>query len=268
MFNGYDFIYDGKSSISENLKILRIDGSAFESNQAIPEQEISLFHSNQSNKWQISGIKYSEPLSFPIQILFHGDGEDKYEKRNPILERNLISRITHWLFDKTGYKRLQILSDDLRDLYFNAIFKDVEYLTNGGDIYGFSATVLCDTNGAWEEKTITKAINDKATIALQVLQDGFYEVEPVYAIDMIDTSVTINVNGEDLVLNNVAAGSKITIDTARLIAKSSMGENLFVKNENKYNRCFPRFVYGRNVITVTGKCKLTINYKMVREVGC
>lgn len=266
MFNAYDFIYNGKSSISENVKLLYTDGNVFESLTGIPSKEISIYKSNQSSKWNIAGTSVSEPLSFEIEIHIYSDDIDFYENGSPVLERNRISKIAHWLFDNTKFQKLQILNDGLKDLYFMAIFKDVEYVQAGGDVNGFKATVLCDTNGAWEEKTITKAINDKATIALQVLQDGFYEVEPVYTIDMIDTSVTINVNGEDLVLNNVAAGSKITIDTARLIAKSSIGENLFV--ENKYNRCFPRFVYGRNVITVTGKCKLTINYKMVREVGC
>lgn len=266
MFNGYDFIYDGKSSISENVKMLYTEANPFEFTKSIPDREISLFKSNQSSKWNISGVDTPEPLSFQMQIMIFSDDIDLYADGNPLIERNRISRISHWLFDKTKFKKLQILTDDMRDLYFMAIFKDVEYFEAGGDVCGFRATVLCDSVGAYEEKTITKAINDKATIALQVLQDGFYEVEPVYTIDMIDTSVTINVNGEDLVLNNVAAGSKITIDTARLIAKSSIGENLFI--ENKYNRCFPRFVYGRNVITVTGKCKLTINYKMVREVGC
>ena len=54
MFNGYDFVYDGKSSISENIKMLYTESNPFEFTKSIPDKEISLFHTNQSGKWEIS----------------------------------------------------------------------------------------------------------------------------------------------------------------------------------------------------------------------
>lgn len=266
MFNGYDFVYDNKSSLSENLKMLNIDGDAFEFVQGVPSKEVDLFHANQSGKWEISGNRMTEPFSFPLQIMLHGDGEETYDKINPSLERNRLSRIYHWLFDKTDFKKLQILMDDMRDLYFMAVFKDVELFEDGGVVRGFKATVLCDTIGAWEEKNVIKNCTGNLTWKMQVLQDGIYEVTPLYKIEMRDTSATISVNGESIELENITPGSTITIDTDKLIAKSSEGDELY--DSGRFNRCFPRFVYGDNTISISGNCKVTINYKMIREVGC
>ncbi len=266
MFNGYDFIYDGKSSISENLKMLYTDVDVFSSVKSIPDKEFSLFKTNQSSRWNLSGITMSEPLSFPIEIIMHSDDIDFYANGSPVLERNRLSKIRHWLFDKTKFAKLQILTDDMRDMYFMAIFKDVEDIEAGGDVYGFKATVLCDTTGAYEEKNITKTSSGSLTFPIQCLQDGIYEVMPTYIINMIDSDVTIKVNGIDMIINSVTPGSTITIDTEKLIAKSSEGDNLYTNN--RFNRVFPTFVFGRNIISVDGKCKLTVNYKMVREVGC
>lgn len=266
MFNGYDFIYDGKSSISENVKMLYTDVDVFSSVKSIPDKEISLFKSNQSSQWNISGITMPEPLSFEIEIIMHSDDIDLYANGSPVLERNRMSKIRHWLFDKTNFKKLQILTDDMRDFYFMAIFKDIEDIEAGGDVYGFRATVLCDTYGAYEEKTITKTSNGSLTFALQCLQDGIFEVAPVYKIDMIDGNVKIRVNDEDMIFNALTPGSTVTIDTEKIIAKSSEGDNLFTGN--RFNRVYPNLVWGKNVISVEGKCKLSINYKLIREVGC
>ena len=267
MFSGYDFVYDGKSSISENLKLLYVDGNAFESVKGIPDKTINTFHTNGSSKWHISGVTMAEPLSFDIQILFHGDGEDEYKKLNPVIERNRLSRITHWLFDVTGYKKFQILTDDLRDLYFMAIFQNVDYLENGGEVYGFKATVLCDTIGAYEEKTVVKNFTGAdSTFYINVLQDGIYEVAPTYIIEPRSSTVNMIINGKGIDLKNVMYPSTITIDTEKLIATSSEGENLYV--DNKFSISFPRFKYGKNIIASSDNFKLTIKYKMIREVGC
>lgn len=266
MFNGYDFVYDGKSSISENVKMLYTEPNPFEFTKSIPDKEISLFHANQSGKWEISGVITPEPLSFQMQIMMYSDDTDLYADGNPVIKRNQISRISHWLFDNTKFKKLQILTDDMSDLYFMAIFKDVEYFEAGGDVCGFRATVLCDTIGAYEEKKVIKACNGSATFAIQCHQDGIYEVKPVYVVEVLSDDISVTVNEDVINLKNIAIGSSVTIDAERLIAKTSESENLYVGD--KFNKCFPVFKWGKNIISVEGKCKLTIIYKLIREVGC
>lgn len=188
MFNGYDFIFDGKSSISENLKMLYKEANGFTDVQGIPEKEYTTFKTTRSSKWTITGVDHTEPLKLELSIMFHGDGEEKYRKLNPKLDRNLISKITHWLFDKTGYRRLQIFSDDLRDLYFMCVFESPEYMLDGGDIIGFKVIATCDTIGAYEEKKISKSCTGNTTFSMQCLHDGIYEIFPTYKIKSNTTS--------------------------------------------------------------------------------
>lgn len=266
MYNGYDFVYNGKSSISENVKMLYTEAEPFEFTKSIPDKEINLFKTNQSSKWNISGITIPEPLSFQMQIMVYSDDQDFYNNENPVIKRNLISRISHWLFDSTEFKKLQILTDDMKDLYFMAIFKDVEYFEAGGDVCGFRATVLCDSIGAYEDKVIKKTCTGETRIVFQCLQDGIYEIKPKYTIKANQANLTLTINNEELILKNVAVGSTITIDTETMIVKSDANENLFVGD--KFNKAFPALVYGKNYITVEGNCELRVDYSLIREVGC
>lgn len=266
MFSGYDFVYNGKSSISENVKMLYTDSNAFTEAQGIPEKEYSIFKPNQSGKWNVSGINHENPLEFEMQIMLHGDGEDEYRRLNPVLKRNLISKISHWLFDVTDFKRLQIFTDELRDLYFMAVFKSPQYILDAGEIIGFRATVLCDNIGAYEDKSITKNCTGETKISLQCLHDGIYEITPTYDITLKTGAVDITVNNTTLKLKSLAAESTVTIDTETLIAKSSENENLYVGD--RFNLVFPTLHYGKNTIIVNGDCVLKVKYTLVREVGC
>jgi phage-related protein len=267
MFNGYDFIYDGKSSISENVKMLYTESNPFEFTKSIPDKEISLIHTAQSGRWHITGISTPEPLSFQMQIMMYSDDVDLYANGNPVIKRNHISRISHWLFDNTEFKKLQILTDDMRDLYFMAIFKDVEYFEAGGDVCGFRATVLCDTIGAYEERVITKTCSDRTEFVEQCLHDGIYEIQPVYTIGIKDSEpITIGVNGQKIILQNLTVGSEVVIDAETLITTSSAYDNLYV--EDRFNKCFPILKWGKNSFVVQGNCSLKIKYKTRREVGC
>lgn len=266
MFKGYDFVFDSKSSISENMKMLYTEANGFTNVQGIPEKEYSTFKASRSSRWSISGVEHTEPLRLDIQIMFHGDGEDEYRKINPKMERNLISRISHWLFDVTGYRKLQICSDDLRDLYFMCIFESPEYMLDGGDIIGFKAVAVCDSIGAYEDKVIKKTCTGETRIVFQCLQDGIYEIKPKYTIKANQANLTLTINNEEMILKNVAVGSTITIDTETMIVKSDTNENLFVGD--KFNKAFPTFVYGKNYITVEGNCELRVDYSLIREVGC
>lgn len=266
MFKGYDFVYDGKSSISEKLKLFNIDGNAFDFVDSIPDKNLNLYHSNRQAKWRTPGTTVDDPLTFECEFLLHDEEQDEYTKLNPIVARNRLSSITHWLFDQTTFKKFQILTDDLRDLYFMAMMKDVKYFEDGGQVRGFKCTVVCDTVGAWEEKTIIKNVTDTSTFTIQVLQDGIWEVAPEFIIDLNGTGVTIAVNGDEIELQNITQGARVTIDTNTLIAKSSEGDELYASG--RFNKCFPNFRYGRNTISIEGSCRVEINYKMVRQVGC
>lgn len=266
MYNAFDFIYDGKSSISENVKMLYVENNVFEFVKSIPDKEISMFKTKQSNKWNIIGVDHTEPLSFEMQIMIYSNDVDLYADENPLIKRNHLSRITHWLFDKTEYKKLQILTDEMKDLYLMAIFQNVEYFEAGGDVCGFKGTVLCDTIGAYEEKTIKKNCNGSTSFSILCPNDGIYEIHPKYTIELTTGAADITVNGKLLQLKSLTPGSIVTIDTETLITESSVGDNLYVGD--RFNKAFPALIYGKNNIQIDGNCIISINYKLIKEVGC
>lgn len=263
MIKASDFVYDGKSSMSEMLKISTIDG--WDDNNDFAEKTYNLFKSGKSSKWNIAGIDYENPLEFPIKITFQDDDEEKYYKRNPVIAQNRLSQITHWLFNQTGFKRLQIMNEELRDMYFMAVFKDAKTIKNGTEIIGFEATVMCDSIGAYITKTIHKSIATSLSFSLQCLQDGLFEITPKYILTPTFANLNVLVNNESMIFQNVTPDSIITIDTETLIATSSVGDNLFVNN--LFNKKYPYLRNGNNNIVITGACDFSMEYTMLREVS-
>ena len=266
MFKGYDFVFDGKSSESEGLKLLSIDGTAIEFNTGIINRTVNKFKSLNSAKWRISRVSNDEPLSFPIQILFHGDGEEDYNKLNPTIDRNRLSIINHWLFSNTEYKKLRIVCDELRDMYFMAIITGGDYLYNGDEIAGFRATVECDTIGCYEDHIVSKVSSGVNVFTLNILQDGIYEVAPVYEITPDGSAISVSVNEKDIDLIGVTPASTITIDTDTYIVTSSEGDELY--RNNRFSKEFPKLKWGRNYIVINGTGKVKIKYSIIKEVGC
>lgn len=263
MIKASDFVYDGKSSMSEMLKISTIDG--WDDNNDFTEKTYNLFKSGKSSKWNIAGIDYENPMEFPIKITFQNDEEDEYYKRNPIIAQNRLSQITHWLFNQTGFKRLQIMNDELRDMYFMAVFKDAKTIKNGTEIIGFEATVMCDSIGAYITKTIHKAVSVSSSFSLQCLQDGLSEITPKFILKPTLANLNIVINGETMSFDNVTPESTITIDTETLIATSSAGDNLFAND--LFNKKYPYLRNGNNNIVISGACDFTMEYTVLREVS-
>ena len=197
MFEGYDFIFDGKSSIGENVKILYTERNAFGTTKGVPDKKHELFKGSRSSRWRTTGISYEEPHQFDFQIMLHNDEALKYDEKNYYVKRNQISRFRHWLFDTTSFKKLQILNEDMRDLYFMCMFIDVEDLQDGGHIIGFRGTMLCDSVGAYEDKTIKKTCTGTTTFNIQCLQDSTMDITPTYEVKVQSTPLEIDVNGEN-----------------------------------------------------------------------
>lgn len=262
MIRASDFVYDNKSSMSESLKISTIDG--WEEGNDFAKKEYD-FYKTDTSQWNISNVSYESPFEFPIKITFQNDDEDEYYKRNPKIMQNRLSQITHWLFNKTTFKKLQIMNDELRDLFFMAVFKDAKTIKNGTDVIGFEATVLCDGIGGYLHKKIVKNVNTSLSFDLLCLQDGISEIKPKYILTPSLSNLTVIVNGKSMVFQDVTPESVITIDTETLIATSSVGDNLFANN--LFNKMFPFLINGKNTIAITGACNFVVEYNLSREVS-
>lgn len=272
MIRGSEFIYDGKAGISENLRILSVDGGAIDFTTGTPTREPVLYKGNDSSTWEICGEKIERPLEFDIEFLCINDEEEEYEKRNPYIEDNRVPIINHWLFNQVKFKKFQIKTDELRDCYFMSVFTNPTPLRDGGRIIGWKCHCICNCTGCYEEKKITRVIDGSDDFQINILNDGIWEVSPTYEILVNDSYVTIDIRDDRdtstsnaLVLDNAQRESTITIDTQKLAATSSVGQELY--RSGVFNKKFPKLKWGKNYIIVYGFCTITIKYSVIKEVG-
>lgn len=262
MFRGYDFIYDGISSSSKNVKLLYVDEDSYNTSQGIPAKEYNLIKGFHSNNWKISGITIDNPLEFSLNIVIHD--EMYHNAPNQKIKRNLITSISNWLFNKTTFKKLQIIQDGMEDYYYMAIFQSPEYIYFEGEIIGFKATVTCDTFGAYQDKTIIKTCTNTLSFKEYCTHDGEYEITPKFKIESNSSEFSVSINGKEMKFKNMSTPCTVDVDSKTFIIKTDFDD---VFNGDKFNLTYPLMKDGVNNIVINGDCKVTIKYSQIREVG-
>lgn len=257
MFQAYDFIYDGKSSASESLKLLFFDGAGFSEGLGIPQKDINLYKTPQASKWRINSVAIDKPLTFEIEIHVH--------KKHDVIPRNIVNKINSWLFDHTKFKKLQIINSTMQGLYFMAVFESPTYIYRNGEIIGYKATVVTDNVGAYRDKTVTKQCSGETEFNIKCVHDGIYDIKPQITIQLTNdaTDIAVRINNEKIILSDLIANSVFKIDVERLMVDYI--ENPYINN--RYNMSFPILINGVNTVSVEGDCVLTIKYSEVHEVG-
>ena len=258
MFKAYDFVYDNISSLSQNVKLLYLDNVGFSSSIGSSEKEYRMIKGYNSSRWKMNGVTMANPFSFEVQILFHN------KVKSSFIKRNQVHIINKWLFNKTNFKRLQIIQEGLENLYFMAVFKTPEILYSNGEIIGYKTTVLCDNTGAYEDRRLEKNCFNQMSFKEICSHDGVFEIFPTYKIQANSSEFSIQINDVEMSFQNISIGSNITIDTQTLIVKSDT-DNLFVGG--KFNLVFPTMVDGENEFKLSGNIKLIVEYSLIKEVG-
>lgn len=60
------------------------------------------------------------------------------------------SKMEKWLFQKMKYNRLNIVQQDLNNIYFNCFLRNAQGIYVGNQCFGFQFTVECDAPWGWE----------------------------------------------------------------------------------------------------------------------
>ena len=259
MFKAFDFIYDDVMSSTYNLKLLRIeDGDGYTTGTSIPSKSFTMVKTNRSTRKNIIGCAIDDTVTFKLRIAIDS------EEGNPVpIPRNCVGIIRNWLFNKTEFKKLRILQDDLNNCYYNAVFTEVTDLMLEGEISGFETTVITDNTGMYRECRMTKTVKDSLVFNLLNESSNINPTYPVMTIDFYDSDVTININGRETIFKNIYPGSRIVLNCETLII-SNQENDLYNGN---FNYVFPEFNNGKNIISITGSCKIIFDYNQIVEVG-
>ena len=150
MFWGNSFSFDGIPSETYNLFIGSFSASSTSSSQGSSNIEL-----------------YSQSIYKRSTVYLYG------ARQTPVLELDLeftapneivapeAEIIQKWLFGHNRYKKLNIMQDDMQDVYFNCILRNPQIVRAGSIITGFKCTATCDSPFAWTyDKTLTKTYSE------------------------------------------------------------------------------------------------------------
>lgn len=253
-YQGYNFIYDGIPSQAYGLRIVSFESSSYRYAGG-SSMELITDRAARSLRTKILQSVPSEPLKFDMEIAC----ENHLSMAQSLYVKN-------WLFGHLGYKKLQILREDMMDYYFNCIFNDPEDIQINGN-NGWKFTVICDAGGAWENPRAFHYEDNPATVIINNRSNNhdytYPDVSFVVSADGADVSiVNKDDNGREFKFTGLNADEKITIDGETKIIKSDNANRL-----SNFNKNFLRLVQGTNNLEISGISSLDITIHNFRRLG-
>lgn len=260
-FKALDFTFDGKPSDMYGLYILDFNGKGgLHSIENGSQVNIEMEFAPRSPVAHIQSVKQHEVLKFKLTL-----GSFKP------LDRMDIDNISRWLFGHLVPKKLQIIQDDMRELYYNCFLTNPKNVFISDMAYGVECDVVCDAPFAYDrERKNTYVIGSKPTKIIFNNQSSNNDyLYPTIWFKTTKANATVKItnhtdNEHVVELTGLDNYESITMDSAKGIITSSTGKRRLA-NTN-YN--FLRFLPNLNRLTVEGDIdKIVVTYQNMRKVG-
>ena len=190
-----------------------------------------------------------------------------------LLDRQEIDVIQSWLINQIAPKKLQIVQNDLENVYFQCRLMNPEIISIDNVPFAFKATVECNQPFALEPyrtKIYTPTLSINNLIHYNNTSNNDY-TRPIIEVTMgtATTSVKITNNsdgGRFIELASLSPNEIITLDSAKQMITSSLG--LHRLNNFTTNKHWFRLVQGKNDIRINGiLASFKITSQNVRKVG-
>jgi len=268
-FYTYDFVYDDIPSDAYDLKIISFeDGSPFD---GVGSSNVNIITQSVLRKSKPYYLGRTQEPVLEFQLTFGSP--------NPIsgMERDLISA---WLFGRAGYKKLQILQDDLNGAYFNCFLTDPKPIYIGGINYAFTATATCDSPFAYGyPKIYTSGCytgSDPETNNFTIYNNSS-EDEYLYPTVEFKTKTT----GSQIILTNITddnrqfsfglySGSALSGEETILVNNDLqiLESSTALRRLNTFNKNWFRLLPGANQVSLYGKIEwLRIVFNERKKIG-
>lgn len=263
-FWGCEFIFNGISCKAFDLMVYNTDGGtqndvSFPSFSKVHEERVPSRYSS-----YFYGSEQNEPLEFTITFGLNPDMLDS----GKYLTRDVIASITSWLTGSGGYKKLEILQDDLIGIYYMGRVSELKLLTNGMMPYGFSCIFTCDSPFAYMAET-EYACSVYGTEEIELWNsstyNGFYMPRIVIQKHNYgDISIVNHSDGDrEFRFSGISNGCVLYIDNSQQIITSETGDNPYSHFNFKFFRMKPR----KNVITLSGAFDIRFIFNFPVNVG-
>jgi phage-related protein len=261
-FSGREIIFNGIPSSFYNLYLETPDGAESESPAGSSVEPIIEEDLRRPVPYLL-GVRYTPVLAFDIALYSPDE-----------LDAKFTQLALRWLTGNATYKKLQIVQDDLSDIYFNCLITNTRIHRVGNKIHGLRFHVACDSQWAWgfdQYKLYNYAVAPLHTaFSIYNQSDHAEYLFPLVTFKMNSSGGAFNLrnNSDDtnrlITVSGLSANETITIDNDLKIITSSLNLN----RVGNFNKKWIRLVPGTNNLVVTGSISsLRFDYKLPRKIG-
>lgn len=224
------------------------------------DEETTIIQSKNRFKdtWDFHGLEQSKPLQFKLTII-KSNGE--------FIDANDQRALKKWLCKDT-FNWLQVEQDDISDVFYYCIITNPRPISVGAYTGGIEFTVTCNSGFAWSDLvTRTYVVNGTLLLDYNIFTDfDNYTVRPLVIIKpTVDGSVSIinNTTNQTVSIDDCMTTETIMMDSNKDILESSNGRVLL----DSWSKSFLELVSGINKMELTGKFKMTLQYRLPIRVG-
>lgn len=255
------YLFDNQFSANYKMRITNINGGGVENSSA--GANVNLLNSavyRKPTRYNY-GVSYGEVLTFTMTVM----------SEQPLLGY-FRTKVENWMFQRMSYKKLQIVQNDLQNIFFNCFLLEPEAIYVGNMCYGFTFTVECDAPWAWEyPKTFNYENPNNLNSQEMLLYNDSDNNDYTYPLLEIKAGLSggqisiINKNENRVTaFKNVVPEELITVDNSHHIIKSSVKDYI----GNDFNAVFFRLLPSTNSLQILGNIDyVKIIYNNARKVG-
>ena len=250
------------------LTCLSFDGTTGESNTFLTREAVASESFNGKFK-NTSHYKYTENLTLKITFIKEGFGDFTLDETRKVLS---------WLTSRNTPSFLDVYDDVHSEAVVYSVlggFTNIQsYKLGSGRTVGFIADFESISPFAYSPiNTFERTITAPTTFKITCDTDDTTYVYPRVTVEHNDTSVVIKnaTTNTTTAVRNSVAGEIVTIDGANKLIYSSRTNRTFGTDfgtDDIHNQwVWLPLVDGENNITVTGYCKLTLEWREIRKIG-
>lgn len=246
------FSFNNRKSTDFPIANVSIDTGLFEES-VVSSKTINEIYPRYAFKPYYFGIQ-KEPKQIPLSFSFLEPWNDK-----------MIDEVIRWL-NVDEYCEL-FFEANIDRVFYAMPISDINLIHNGLKQGYLTLTMRCDSAYSYGHYQVTPLYdlsNNTKSRVIELLNYGHYHFYPNIEIHKIgDGDIKINnmSNGnKEFKLSNLQDGEVLQIDCMNEIIQSSLNE----KNRyDDFNDEYLEIVYGKNLLNITGKCKIKFLYQYI-----
>lgn len=255
-FNAYSFIYDGVPCDKYGLLISDLDGNGIKESSDF-NSAIRTINPPNSFEHIFLGYDSKEVLSFEITLVSERE-VDAYTR----------GKISKWLVGRNGYKKLQVVQQDLSSVIYYCIFTSMKTTYISGYAHAFTLTGQTNSPYQFEKnKEISETVSGSKEITIINNSDIEDYIYP-------DIRITTSTSGDIEIINlsDDSRSFKITgLSNNEIVTISGKTQTVVSSTElnrlGNFNKHWFRLKDGANNLQIKGSGIIKFTIPVIRQVG-